>query len=464
MRRLAALLAFVACGCAVGPHYKRPPVVVPERFYGQPDAATAEDVASAPWWDVFGDPTLRSLVDEALAKGYDARIAAARVEEARARYGIAGSAFYPQLDYQAQITSGHTSHFATPADKTGTVGTANITVAWELDLWGRLRRLNESARAQYLATEEARRGVLLSLVADVATTYFEMRELDDELAIARRSAAELGDAYELFHKRLEGGAASALETSRAEAVLAGVRAQVPLLERDVVQKENRLALLLGRNPGPIPRGLDLAAQPAPPSIPVGLPSTLLARRPDLRQAEQLLISANANVGAADAALLPTISLTGLAGSITPQLSELLGEGKTWNASAGLLGPLFHGGRLRQQRRVAIAQWEEARLTYEHAVINAFGDVSTQLVALQKLTAAEAERAHAVTANQEAVRLSNLRYTSGFSAYFEVLDALQQLLITQNQLAQTRRDRLVALANLYKALGGGWPIERPAASE
>src|SRR4029077_3891760 len=406
-------------------------------------------------WEIFRDPTLRSLIDEALRNGYDARIAAARGEEARARYGIAGADYYPSIGYQAAVERGHTSTFATPSDVTGSLIVANVSLAWEADLWGRIRRLNEAARAQYLATEEGRRGVILSLVAEVASAYFDLRELDQELEIAQRTRASFQDTFDLFKRRLEGGTASALETSRAEASLASEAAQVPLVEQRIVAKENQLNLLLGRGPGPMPRGASPGDQPTPPSIPDGLPASLLVKRPDVREAEQQLIAANANVGVAQAAFYPTLSLTGLLGGQSPELSSLLNSGRMWSIEAGLLGPIFEGGRLRAQKRVALAQFEEARLAYEQGVTNALGEVSTTLVALQKLGEEETQRARAVAADQEAVRLATLRYESGLSAYFEVLDAMEQLLTAENALAQTRRDRLVGLAQFYKALGGGW---------
>jgi multidrug efflux system outer membrane protein len=377
------------------------------------------------------------------------------VEEARARYGIAGADYYPSVGYQAALERGHTSTFATPSDVTGGLIVANVSLAWEADLWGRIRRLNEAARAQYLATEEGRRGIILSLVAEVASAYFDLRELDQELKIAQRTRASFQDTYDLFERRLKGGTASALETSRAEASLAAEAAQIPLVEQRIMAKENQLNLLLGRVPGPIPRGSSLGDQPIPPSIPAGLPSSLLVKRPDVLEAEQQLIAANANIGVAQAAFYPSLSLTGLLGGQSPELSSLLNSGRMWSIEAGLLGPIFEGGRLRAQKRVALAQFEEARLAYEQGVTNALGEVSTTLVALQKLGEEEAQRARAVAADQEAVRLATLRYESGLSAYFEVLDAMEQLLTAENALAQTRRDRLVELAQFYKALGGGW---------
>ncbi len=304
MRNLAVavLAGAVVAGCAMGPNYRRPPVAVPDRFYGEQAAAEARTLADLPWWEVFDDPVLEGLVAEALKNGYETRLAASRVEEARARYGVARSDLFPVAGYQAGWERTRLDQFANPDNKTDTKWTAKVGFSWELDLWGRIRRLNEAARARYLATEEARRGVLLSLTSDVATAYFELRELDAELEIARRTTAAFQDTYDLFNRRLEGGAASALETSRAEASLGQVAAQIPELERAIVARENQINLLLGRRPQPIPRESPVAS--LPPAIPAGLPSTLLERRPDLREAEQQLVAANAGIGAAKAAFFP----------------------------------------------------------------------------------------------------------------------------------------------------------------
>lgn len=457
MKRSAVLLLVLIgalTGCTVGPNYERPPVTVPDQYYGGPAAAEAASIADTPWFDVFQDPVLRKLIEEALRNGFDARTAAARVEEARARYGIAGAARYPEVDYQVGVGGRR-------ADGDTQLGVAaNVGVSWEADLWGRIRRLNEAARAQYLATEEGRRAVTLALVAEVATAYFDLRELDAELDIARRTTGAFRDTYDLFNRRFEGGTASALETNRAEAVLANSAAGIPLIERAIVANENRLNFLLGRVPGPIERGAVLSAQPLPPSVPAGLPSALLLRRPDIRQSEQFLIAANANIGAAEAAFYPTLSLTGILGGQSDSLANLFNNGGTWSIQSGLLGPIFNAGRLRNQRRVAVAQFEQARVQYESDITGALGEVSTALVSLQKLGEAEVERERALRANQEAVRLVNLRYESGLSPYFEVLDAMEGLLGAENRLAETRRDRLVAVVDLYRALGGGW--ELPAA--
>ncbi len=450
MNRIVIVALSLTLGaCTVGPNYQRPVVPVPDQFHGATGAAEAASLADVKWFDVFNDPVLRSLIDEALRNGFDARIAAARVEEARARFGISESLRYPDVDYQAGIGRQRVN------EETSNLGGASAGISWEADLWGRIRRLNEAARAQYLATEEGRRAVTLALVSEVATAYFDLRALDAELDIARRSTAQFGDTRDLFNRRLEGGTASAVETARAEAALANSSAVIPLLERAIVATENRINFLTARVPGPVPRGAALTEQTVPPEVPAGLPSALLLRRPDIRQSEQLLIAANANVGAAQAAFYPTLSLTGLLGVASPELSELFDEGRTWSVQASLLGPIFNAGRLRNQHRAAIAQFEQARIAYEADVNNALGEVSTTLVALQKLREAETERQRAVRANEEAVRLVTLRYDSGLSAYFEVLDAMERLLAAENSLAETRRDRLIALVQFYRALGGGW---------
>lgn len=453
-RTLIILLTAAAlAGCkTVGPNYQRPPVAIPDQFYGANGTPSAASLADAPWFDVFGDPALRALIDEALRNGYDARIAAARVEEARARFGIVNADRYPTVGYELNPTR----------QRVGGVGTtiliAGAGISWEADLWGRIRRLNEAGRASYLASEEGRRAALLALTSEVATAYFDLRELDAELDIARRSTKAFQETYDLFDRQLQGGTASGLETSRAEALLANESANIPLLEQQIVAQENRINLLLGRVPGPIARGASLSELPAPAAVPAGLPSALLLRRPDLRAAEQQLIAANANIGVAEAAFYPTLTLTGLLGGQSNDLANIVGHGIAWSIGADLLGPIFNAGRLRNQQRVAVAQFEQARLQYEQDVTNALGEVSTSIVAMDRLAAAEHDRERALRANQEAVRLVNLRYASGLSAYFEVLDAMEQLDTAENNVARTRRDRLAELVQFYRALGGGWQAE------
>jgi outer membrane protein, multidrug efflux system len=463
VRKLAAGLVGLAllCGCAVGPDYKQPPISAPDRYREvQGPPAPAPSLADQPWWDVFGDPTLQRLIDEALQNGYDVQLAAARVAESRARAGIARSEFWPQIGYQGQWSRQRQSIYVPPGSTaTYNLNAVNVNFGWELDLWGRIRRLNEAAKAQYLATEDARRGVLLSLVSDVAVTYFQLRELDEELSIARNTVEAFQQTSDLFQRKLAEGAASALETSYATAALGQVAAQVPEIERRIEATENQLNFLLGRNPDSVPRGQTLAGQTLPPEIPAGLPSELLERRPDVRQAEEQLVAANALVGVATANFFPRISLTGLFGAVGPELDNFFyPAGKTWSIAAGLFGPLFQGGRLRSEYDAAYAQWEQAKVQYEQTVTGAFAETTTVLYAREKIAASVAELTRTVHDYGEMVRLTNLRYFSGLSSYFEVLYAMQQLYPAEIALARARLDLLVDFVDIYKALGGGWNLQ------
>lgn len=459
---LAAVLA-VSAGCTLGPNYKRPEFVAPAANRGEIGEAEAASLADRPWWEVFGDDSLKALVDEALRNNFDVRTAAWRVEEYRARAGIVRADLYPQVQYQGQIAHGRQSDLVSGKTNgpTGTLFTVNLGLAWEIDLFGRVRRLSESALAQYLSTEEARRGVMLSVVAQVAQAYFQLRDLDERLEIARRTTDAFQGTYDLFNRQLTGGVASGLEVARAEAALGTAAAAIPDLERQIVAQENLLSFLLGRNPGPIPRGVALTDQAIPERVPSGLPSALLERRPDIRQSEQLLVAANANVGAAVASFFPTISLTGAFGGVSAEVSTLFGPNKAWSIAANIAGPIFQGGRLRNQYRANRAVFEEAVAQYESAVRSAFGEVSTALVAHEKLAEVEKQQARTVAAYREAVRLANVRYLAGLSSYVEVLDAQQQLFPAEIALAQTRSARLTNFVTLYRALGGGWNIENPA---
>jgi multidrug efflux system outer membrane protein len=462
VRKIAATLVGLAllAGCAVGPNYKQPPTTSPDQFREvQGPPAPAGSLADRPWWEVFGDPQLQALIDEALGSGYDVQLAAWRVEESRARAGIARSEFFPQIFYGGQWSRQQQSSFVPPFNHaTYNLNSVNVNFGWELDLWGRIRRLNEAAKAQYLATEEARRGVLLSLISDVARTYFLLRELDEELVISKKTVDAFQGTYDLFNRKLQEGAASALETSYASAALGQVSATVPDIERQIEATENQLDILLGRNPAPIPRGKDLAAQIVPPEIPAGLPSDLLQRRPDVQQAEQELIAANAGVGVATANFFPTISLTGLFGAVSPEVSNLFPEGRTWSIAAGLFGPLFQGGRLHAEYDVAYAQREQARIFYEQTVTGAFGETTTVLYARAKFAASVAELERTVRDFTEMVRLTNLRYDNGKASYFEVLYAMQQLFPAEIALARQRLNLLNDYVDIYKALGGGWNIQ------
>jgi multidrug efflux system outer membrane protein len=453
MRKFAylPLLLLWLAGCAVGPKYKRPAIRPPDKYYLE-SAPQPNSVADLAWWEVFKDPVLQGLIQEALKNNYDVAIAAARVEEARAQAGVARSAYYPQIGYDVGI-----SGVRTQVVPNHTYYNYNFNLAWELDLWGRIRRLNEQQRALFFASEEVQRGVWLSLVSDVAQAYFELRALDAQLVIAQETAQSFQDTLDLFQKKLEGGAATALETSRAEGALANVLATIPDLERQITAKENQISLLLGKNPAPVPRGASLSEQNDVDLVPAGLPSTLMERRPDLRQAEQELVAANAAVGVAKANFFPVISLTGLLGGVSPQLSGLVSSGTQWSLGGGLAGPLFTGGRLKSQYRAAFAQRDQAQSFYEKSVTQAFGEVSTALAAHQKLADALKEQYRSVGAYQDSVRLSTLRYDSGLSSYFEVIDAKLNLFPVQNTAVVYDLGRKVALVNLYKALGGGWKL-------
>jgi outer membrane protein, multidrug efflux system len=453
MRKLVCLaLSFLMlAGCAVGPKYKRPGVNPPVNYYldSSPQANSIADLA---WWELFKDPVLQGLIQEALKNNYDVRIAAARVEEERANMGVARSFFFPQVGYGTNI-SGQRA----PLVPNHTYYGYNLNLSWELDLWGRIRRLNEQQRAVFLATEEAQRGVWLSLVSDVAQAYFELRALDEQREIAVQTGGSFQETLDLFNKRLEGGAASGLETARAEAALANVLAQVPDLQRQITAKENQIDLLLGRNPGPIPRGALLSEQNDMNVVPAGLPSTLLERRPDVRQAEQEMIAANAAVGVAKANFFPVLSLTSLLGAVSPQLSGLVSSGTQWSVVGGLAGPLFTGGQLTGQYRAAKARWDQARFFYLGVATNAFGEVSTALTAHQDLAESLQQEVRSVKAYQDSVLLANTRYDSGLASYFEVIDAKLDLYPAQQFVVQYDLERKVALINLYMALGGGWQL-------
>ena len=450
------LASSLFAACAVGPNYKRPEIASPAETRGQVSPPEAASLADQAWWDVFHDEALKALIAEALRNGYDLRLAAWRVEEARANAGIARSQFFPQIQGEGGWTRSRQSGFIAPGGPVN-IYDVNLGVTWEIDLWGRIRRLDEQALSLYLASEEARRGVMLSLVSEVASEYFQLRALDLQLEIAKRTTAAFQSTFDLFNRRLEGGAASRLETASAEASLATTAAQIPNLERQIVAQENSISFLLGRNPGAIARGAALNDQSLPPEIPSGLPSDLLERRPDVRQAERNLQAANAAVGVAVADFFPRIDLTGAFGGVAPQVSELFKNGRTWSAGGGLLTPVLQGRRLHNEYRAAVARWEQAKVQFEQSVTNAFTETSTALVAYQKLAEVEKQQDRSVASYRDAVRLSNERYLAGLSDYLEVLQAQQQLFPAENAEVQTRFNRLAALVQLYRALGGGWKI-------
>jgi len=456
----------------MGPNYKRPQVAAPEQFRGVPKPADPASLADRPWWEIFADPNLQALIDEALAEGFDVRIAAARVEQNRSNAGIARSGLFPQVGGTGQWQRGRESTYTYPyGQKPVSEGySAQFQLSWELDVWGRLRRLNEAGRAKYLGSIEAQRGVLLSLVADVASGYYTLCELDKELEIAKDTQRAYQSIYDLFNLQLQGGTASALQTASAEGALGSVAASVPSLEAQISAQENLLSVLLGRMPGPIIRSKLPSLVELPLEVPAGLPSALLERRPDILEAEQALVAANANIGASKASMFPTLSLTGIFGGVSPQVNDLFGRGQTWSIVPGLFQPIFYGGKFWFQVQAAKAIYGESLAQYEQAVTAAFGETATALVTHLKLVEAEKQQARSVAAYAEAVRVSNQRYTAGLSSYYEVLEAQQDLYPAQVTLAKLRFQRLNNFVTLYKALGGGWqnpgqtrpaPVQQPA---
>src|ERR1700730_2298593 len=418
MRRLAGvlILPLLVTGCALGPQYKRPEFHPPADYYTEQQALQNSE-ADLAWWELFKDPVLQNLIREAFSNNYDLKLAVSRVEVERALLGVTHSQYFPQVDYgggvggaRAVIIPNHTYY------------SYNFSTIWEIDLFGRIRKLNEAQRAAYFSSEEARRDVRLLVLSEIAQGYFRLRALDEQLEIARRTVSSFQETVDLFQKKLQGGASSGLEVSFAQAGLSNVAAVIPDFERQIVAQENALDLVLGRNPGPIIRGAALADQYNPPDIPAGLPASLLQRRPDLREAEQNLIQANAEVGVAKANFFPTISLTGAFGGASPQLSELTGTGKAWSLAGTLTGPLFTAGRLKNEYRASLAARDEARISFEKGVTQAFCEVSTSLSAHQQLGKAYQQQLNSVASYRESVQLSLVRYISGLSSYFEVVDA------------------------------------------
>jgi multidrug efflux system outer membrane protein len=446
-----ALLSLFLTGCTVGPKYKRPPLQPPTNFYAERQISTSSE-ADLAWWDLFKDPVLQGLIREGLKNNYDLQLALARVEQERALAGVTRSQYFPQVGYGASI-SGQQA----PLIENHTYYSYNFSALWEIDLFGRIRKLNEAQRAVYFASEDARRDVRLLVLSEIAQGYFQLRALDADLEIAIRTVKSFQDTLDLFQNKFKGGAASGLEVARAQAALSNVAAVIPDLRRQIVAQEVALNLLLGRNPGPIDRGSTLTEQFDPPEVPTGLPSQLLERRPDLHQAEESLIAANANVGVAKANFFPTISLTGALGGVSPQLSELTGTGKAWSLAGNLAGPLFTAGRLKNEYRAALAQRDQAKIAFEHTVTQAFGEVSTSLSAHQELAKAYQEQLNSVAAYRESINLSNIRYDSGLASYFEIIDAQIQMYPAERSAIIYDLGRKVALVNLYRALGGGWNL-------
>jgi multidrug efflux system outer membrane protein len=442
----------------VGPNYEPPATQLPERFRGQPDSVDPASLADLPWWDVFGDPALQRLVREALENNYDLQTAIARVEQFRAQVGVAAADLYPHAGYDGAATRGKSFVPLVPGgNHTFNVFSGVLGAAWEIDVWGRIRRQTEAARAQFLASEDVRRGVMLSLVSDVAAGYFRLLELDREREIARSSTETYQQTLDLFTQRYQGGKDTKLSTSRAEASLAGSLATIARLDEAIIQQENAISQLVGAPPRPIERGNPLTSQSAP-AVPTGLTSDLLQRRPDILRAEQDMMSANAEIGVAVANFFPRIGLSALYGGEGPEIDNVIKNNfSIWNIAGSVSGPIFQGGRLIEQYRARQAFWDETIAAYRGTIIRALREVSDGLVAQSKLVEERAAEERQVQALAAAVDLSLLRYRTGLATYFEVLEAEQQLYPAEDDLARSQRDQLLTVVGLYKALGGGWKV-------
>jgi len=454
--------AVLLVGCAVGPDYQRPAVNPPGGFRFAAGSAT-NSFGDLPWWEVFKDPALLELISTAITNNHDLRMAVARVEQARNQSVAARASLLPEVGYGGNVGRGRNAIFNSPAALNGAAessAAASLSAVWEFDLWGRLRRLSEAARAEYLATDEARRAIATALVSDVATAYFQLLQFDQELAIQRAATDAYTSSLRLFEDRLNNGVASKLETDRAAAALANAAAAIPRLELSVAITENQLSILLGRNPGPIARH-SLTNRPfVIPDIPAGMPSELLRRRPDILAREQMLNAANANIGASLADFFPRIGLTTFIGKVSPELSAFTaGSANAWNVGASLAGPVFRGGQLRAQYRASQARFDEAKAAYEQGILTAFREVSDALIAREKLGEARLYSGQAAVALASSVDLATQRYVGGRSSYYEVLQAQQELYPTQRAEIQAQVGELISIIQLYKALGGGWPEPR-----
>ena len=479
---LVVVFAGLAGACAIGPSYHRPDAGVPDAW--RPPSATADSlrpfydslrasaesaaarptvspdsVANLDWFDLFQDPELRRLVETALQQNRDIRVALASIDEFRAQYGATRGALLPRLDLNGQ---GGTQKIVI-----GSLGTSRFDVLratadlqWEIDFWGRLRRATEAARADLLAREESERAVVLSLVSDVATAYLELRELDLDLEISKRTLASNEETLRLARRRFDQGLISELDVRQFESEVASPAARVADFERQIAQKENQLSVLVGRSPGAIPRGRPLTETLAPLVIPAGLPASLIERRPDVRQAEQELHAAMARIGVAEGALMPTITLTGQYGTQSQDFSNLFKSStEIYQLFGGISVPIFTGGQVGKQVDVARARAEQARYGYEQTVLLALAEVNDALVgvrASRDVTAAQERQAAAL---RSAYHLADRRYENGISSYLEVLDAQRNLFAAELALAQAERQQLAAAVQLYKALGGGWPVAR-----
>ena len=456
--RLAIVLLLLFTGCTLGPKYKRPVVPVPDTFRGNLSGTSpsSQSLGDEQWWVVFQDPQLQAFIREALIQNYDVRIAAARVLQAQAALGITRADQFPTVFGGASASN---ERFArtrvTPAFETSPMQ-VNLSLAWELDFWGKFRRATEAARAQLLATEWGHRAVLSSVVSNVAAAYFQLLELDSEMEISKSALDSRRESLRLVEIRAKGGTTSLMDVRQSEQLVYTASAAIPDLERRIEQQENLISILLGRNPGPIARGLPLVENIVPVDVPAGLPSSLLERRPDIQSAEQTLVAANARIGVAKAAYFPQISVTGLGGYQSTALTNLFtGPAGLWSFGAQLTQPLFTAGKIRSGVRLTESQKQEAVLIYQQSIQQAFREVSDSLVAYRKNREFREQEALLTNAAADATRLAGSRYRGGVTSYLEVLDSDTRHFDAQIGLSQAWLSERLALVQLYNALGGGW---------
>ena len=456
MRKLAVLIMALTTvtGCTVGPDYVKPEVDIPDEWrYGIEDAS---GTVNSLWWEQFDDPVLDALINEALINNKDVRIAAARVEEFAARVDITRSGFYPQVGYDGAAGRNRSPlETAAGGSRINDSYLAALNVGWELDVWGRIRRATEAARAQLLAEEEVRRTVILTLVSSVAGSYINLRNLDRQLEIAIRTLQSRGESVDLFQTKYEGGVVSALEVAQVRSEYEQAAVRIPSLERQIALQENALSILLGHNPGAIPRGKSIDELMLP-QVPEGLPSELLARRPDIQRAEQDLIAANAQIGVARSQYFPTISLSGLFGYASSELSDLLqGSSEIWGIGADALGPIFTGGRISSQVRATEAVQRQALVGYAQTVQAAFREVDDALISNVKRREELLAQGQQVAALQDYARYAQIRYDEGQVSYIEVLDSQRRLFDAELLYTQSENEVHAAMISIYKAMGGGW---------
>src|ERR1700745_494336 len=458
-RWLMAIALVLLMGCTVGPKYKRPPVTVPDTYRGlAPDASpqTAASLGDEKWWTVFQDPQLQELVREALSQEYDVRIAATRVLQAQAVMGITRTDPFPTITGGASPTNQRLpATRITPAFETSP-SEVNLSLFWELDFWGKFRRATEAARASLLATEWGQKAVMSSLVSNVASAYFQLLELDSEMNISRNTLASRKESLRLVEVRAKGGATSMLDVRQSEQLVYTAAGTIPDLERRIEQQENLISTLLGKNPAPVTTGKPLVESVILPTVPAGLPSALLGRRPDIRSSEQQLVAANARIGVAKAAYFPQITLTAVGGYQSAALTNLFtGPAGLWSVGGQLVQPIFTGGRIRSNVRLTEAQKQEAILVYQQSIQQSFREVSDSLVAYRKNQEFRSQQELLTESAKDATRLSEMRYRGGVTSYLEVLDSDTRYFDAQLGLAQARLNERLALGQIYNALGGGW---------